>query len=214
MKNKSIVVISLLVLVGLFIGALSFYKSNESSKLEKFASSGEPFVRPHSPTFGDNKKNVTVVEFLDPECEACGYFHGPVKAMFKEYYQDIKLVVRYLDNHKNSRFAIKLLETGKLQGKYKEVLDVIFTTQGKWAQHNNEKPQLLWQFLSEIEGLDFEKFKNDFKNIDVDEALSLDRKDAKTLGVRGTPTFFVNGKKLERLSQQALFDLVESEIYK
>ena len=44
--------------------------------------------------------------------------------------------------------------------------------------------------------------------------LNLDRKDASTLGVRGTPSFFVNGKKLRELSHKALLDLVESEIYK
>jgi len=214
MKNKSIVVISIFAIVALFFGAWSFYNDNESSKLKKFSSNGEPFIRAHSPSFGDNKKGVVVVEFLDPECEACAYFYPMIKQVYKDNYEDIKLVYRYLDNHKNSKFAVKLLESARKQDKYKESLDVIFKTQNKWALHNAEKPQLLWQYLSGIEGIDMVRLKKDFQEINVDTMLSQDRADAAKLGVRGTPTIFVNGKKLNRLSGQSLNDLVDSEIYK
>ena len=214
MKNKSIVVISIFAVVALFFGAWSFYNDNESEKLKKFSSSGEPFIRAHSPSFGDNKKGIVVVEFLDPECEACAYFYPMIKQVYKDKYEDIKLVYRYLDNHKNSKFAVKLLESARKQDKYKESLDVIFKTQNKWALHNAEKPQLLWQYLSEIEGMDMVRLKKDFQEINVDAMLSQDRADATKLGVRGTPTIFVNGKKLNRLSGQSLNDLVDSEIYK
>lgn len=214
MKNKSIVVISIFAVVALFFGAWSFYNDNESEKLKKFSSSGEPFIRAHSPSFGDNKKGVVVVEFLDPECEACAYFYPMIKQVYKDNYEDIKLVYRYLDNHKNSKFAVKLLESARKQDKYKESLDVIFKTQNKWALHNAEKPQLLWQYLSEIEGMNMVRLKKDFQEINVDAMLSQDRADATKLGVRGTPTIFVNGKKLNRLSGQSLNDLVDSEIYK
>ena len=48
----------------------------------------------------------------------------------------------------------------------------------------------------------------------IEEIIDNDAKDARILSVKGTPTVFVNEKKLERLSQKDLFDLVESEIYK
>jgi len=214
MKNKGIVIGSIVALVALFIGATSFYKSNETTTLQNMSQNEAPFVRPHSMTLGENKKNITVVEFLDPECEACGYFHGAVKAMYKDYYEDIRLVVRYLDNHKNSKYVVKILEASRKQNKYSEVLDVVFSTQGIWAQHNNSRPELLWQHLPRVEGLDIQKLRADFDTIDVNKMLSQDREDARTLKVRGTPSFFVNGKKLEKLSAQGLMDLVEGEIYK
>lgn len=214
MKNKNIVIVSIVVLAAIFIGAASFYKSNETSALQNMSQSEAPFVRPHSMILGENKKNITVVEFLDPECEACGYFHGAVKAMYKDYYEDIRLVVRYLDNHKNSKYAVKILESARKQNKYSEVLDVVFSTQGIWAQHNNERPELLWQHLPRVDGLDMKKLREDFDTINVDDMLAKDREDARTLKVRGTPSFFVNGKKLEKLSGQGLMDLVEGEIYK
>lgn len=215
MKNKSIVLISLGAIVALFVAVLFMYKGTKQNELVKLSQDGgAPFVREHSVSFGDNKKSVTVVEFMDPQCEACGYFHPIIKSMYKENYEDIKLVYRYLDNHNNSKLAVKFLETARKQDKYNEVLDVIFKTQNKWAIHGNEKPQLLWQFISELEGLDFEKFKKDFENLNIDEMLEQDRADARTLSVRGTPTIFVNGKKLQTLSAKSLMDLVESEIYK
>lgn len=215
MKNKSIVLISLGVIISLFVAILFMYKGNKQEELTKLSQEGgAPFTREYSISFGDNKKSVTVVEFMDPECESCAYFNPIIKQMYKNHYEDIKLVYRYLDNHGNSKFAVKLLESARKQNKYNEVLDVIFNTQSKWAMHGNEKPELLWQFLSEIEGLDFERLKKDFEELNIDKMLEQDRADANTLGVRGTPTIFVNGKKLQTLSSQALMDLVESEIYK
>ena len=91
---------------------------------------------------------------------------------------------------------------------------MIFEKQPLWAQHNNEKPELLWTFLAQIEGLNIDKLKEDMKNPKIDEIIEIDTKDANALSVRGTPTIFVNEKRLQVLSQKDLFDLVESEIYK
>ena len=216
MKNKKIVVISLLVLVLGFIFAAYAFKSGESKKVENIvqSESGAPYTRAHSPKFGENKKGVVVVEFLDPECESCSAFHPIIKKMYKENYEDISLVIRYLPNHQNSRFVVKLLEAARLQDKYTEALDVIFTTQSKWAVHNNTKPELLWNFLSKIDGIDIEKIKVDIKKPIFDEMMDIDSNDSRTLGVRGTPTIFVNGKRLSVLSYSTLSELVESEIYK
>ena len=215
MQNKKLVGISLFVLVALFVGLAYFYKNNENTKEASLvSSSAASLIRDHAMSFGDNKKNISVVEFLDPECESCAIFHPIIRKVYKEHYSDIKLVVRYLANHKNSKFAIKILEASREQNKYEEVLSVIFEKQPIWAEHNNEKPELLWTFLEQIEGLNIDKLKEDMKNPKIDEIIDNDAKDARILSVKGTPTVFVKEKRLERLSQKDLFDLVESEIYK
>lgn len=93
-------------------------------------------------------------------------------------------------------------------------MDVVFDTQPIWAAHGSSKPKMIWKFLMRIEGLDIDKLQKDFDTIDISDMLSLDRSDASTLNVRGTPSFFVNGKKLDKLGYTNLLDLVESEIYK
>ncbi len=215
MQNKKVVLFSVVLLVIGFIAVAMFYQSGEDKKTQALASksSGAPFVRDHSPTFGKNENKVTIVEFLDPECSACRAFHPAIKKVFKEYSDETQLVVRYLDNHKNSKFSIRLLEAARLQGKYNEALDVVFKYQPQWGDYNNPKPQMLWDVLPEA-GLDMKKLRADFDSNYIDGMLSLDRADATKLRVRGTPTFYVNGQELKRLSYQALLDLVESEMYK
>ena len=214
MKNKKLVGISLVILVVLFMSLAYFYKSSQTEVSTVPENASSSLVRDYSMSFGENKKNIIVVEFLDPECESCALFHPIMRKVYKEHYSDIKLVVRYLANHKNSKFAVKILEASRQQNKYEEVLSVIFEKQPIWAQHNNEKPELLWTYLEQIEGLNIDKLKEDMKNPKIDEILDIDAKDASALNVRGTPTIFVNSKKLVRLSEKDLFDLVESEIYK
>ena len=215
MQNKRLVSLSLFLLVVLFISLAYFYKgAQKNSEFSALSTNSDSLVRDYSMSFGENKKNITIVEFLDPECESCAIFHPIMRKVYKEHHLDVKLVVRYLANHKNSKFAIKILEASREQNKYEEVLSMIFEKQSFWAQHNNEKPELLWTYLAQIDGLDVEKLKEDIKNPRIDEIIDIDTKDAKFLGVRGTPTIFVNEKQLETLSQKALFDLVEAEIYK
>ena len=217
MQNKKLVLSTLVAVIAFFAGFSFFYK-NDSKSTQNIAveNINELLVRDYSYKMGDNSKNISVVEFLDPECESCAIYSTVVKRLYKEYYGDIQIVVKYLDNHKNSRFTIQILEAARVQGKYEEVLDMMFEKHSLWASHyaSVDKPELLWQFLKEISDLDIEKLKEDMKNPKIDEIIKQDREDANALGVRGTPTIFVNGKQLQVLSQKALFDLVEKEIYK
>lgn len=217
MQNKKLVLSTLVAVIAFFVGFSFFYK-NDSKSTQNIAieNINELLVRDYSYKMGDNSKNISVVEFLDPECESCAIYSTVVKRLYKEYYGDIQIVVKYLDNHKNSRFTIQILEAARVQGKYEEVLDMMFEKHSLWASHYSsvDKPELLWQFLKEISDLDIDKLKEDMKNPKIDEIIKQDREDANALGVRGTPTIFVNGKQLQELSQKALFDLVEKEIYK
>ena len=217
MQNKKLVLSTLVAVIAFFVGFSFFYK-NDSKSTQNIAveNINELLVRDYSYKMGDNSKNISVVEFLDPECESCAIYSTVVKRLYKEYFGDIQIVVKYLDNHKNSRFTIQILEAARVQGKYEEVLDMMFEKHSLWASHyaSVDKPELLWQFLKDIPNLDIEKLKEDMKNPKIDEIIKQDREDANALGVRGTPTIFVNGKQLQELSQKALFDLVEKEIYK
>jgi len=215
MKNKKIVLgIVVLLVIGFFLAIKSYQSGVDTKNQELATTSGSSlFVKEHSPSFGENKSSVIITEFIDPECESCAAFYPAIKEVFGDYNVETKLVIRYLAFHNNSKFAVKLLESARLQNKFKETLEVMFKTQNQWAQHHNPQPELLWILLPEA-GLDMAKLKEDFEKINVDKILELDSEDATTLGVRGTPTFFVNGKKLHELSYKALRDLVESEIYK
>lgn len=215
MQNKKLVFGSLVGLIIVFLAIIVSYKNTQTKNEEKLVlSKSDLLVREHSIKFGENKKNISVVEFVDPECESCAVFYPILRKLYKEYHEDIFLVVKYIPNHKNSKFAIKILEASRKQNKYEEVLTIMFEKQPIWAAHNNEKPELLWEFLSVIPELDINKLKIDMESSEIEKIINIDTQDAKELGVNGTPTIFVNGKKLNNLSQKDLFDLVEAEIYK
>lgn len=216
MKNKNLVILSLIVLIALFVGASYMYKSSEVKKVTSLAKdfTKAPYIRDFSPSFGDNKKGVYVVEFIDPQCYACAVFSKSVQKLYKENYNDMKLVVRYLSNHSYSNLTIKILEAARIQDKFLEVLHIIYKTQDKWAKTGEEKPELIYTFIKEIQDLDVEKLKNDMKYIDIEKTLAQNTKDANTLGVSGTPTIFINGEELKKLSPSALEDLYFSKAYK
>lgn len=210
MQNKNIVIVSLFVVVALFGCLIYFYKSTQKEPVALPVDMAPSLVRDYSVSFGENKKNIIVVEFLDPECESCALFHPMVKKVFKEYHSDIKLVIKYLPNHRNSKFVAKILEASREQHKYNEVLNVVFEKQSSWSL----KPELIWTYIAQIEGLDVDKLKEDMNNPKIEEIIDTDTKDARSMNIRGTPVVFVNDKRLEVLSQKDLFDLVENEIFK
>ncbi|PHO10105.1 disulfide bond formation protein DsbA [Malaciobacter canalis] len=213
MKNKKLVFFTLVIVVAAFVAAITVYKIITKNSLAAYKDTNNaPFVRENSYSFGENKANVVIVEYMDPQCPPCKIFNSVVNDILKQYYKDVKFVVRYLANHDNSAYVIKILEASRAQNKYKQTLDIVFKYQEEWADPLNPRPELIWQYLPKA-GLDMEKLKKDFLSIDISQMLEQDYEDATTLGVQGTPTFFVNGKELETLSYQAFFDLVEKEIF-
>lgn len=218
MKNRGIVLFALVGAIAVFVAAIFAYKAVEAEKLQKSLSdidvNAAPYVRDHSIRFGKNQKNVTIVEFLDPECGSCAAFYPAVKKVLQDYNDEIQLVIRYMPNHQYAPMVVRILEASRKQDKYEQTLHTVFASQHIWGEHGNPKPHLLWNFIVQIDGLDIEKLREDMKDPKYDELMKIDMQDAKKLKLTGTPTFFVNGKMLESLSYKALNDLVESEIYK
>ncbi|HJE03481.1 hypothetical protein AAX29_01297 [Aliarcobacter thereius] len=216
MQNKLKVIISILLVIGLFIGLSFFYKNSKTEESYSISKEDKELIlkRDYSYKIGDNSKNITVVQFIDPECESCAIFHEFVKKLYKDYYNEIEIITKYIPNHKNSAFAIKLLEASRNQGLYEESLDIIFSTQDLWAKHNFEKPELLYGFLSQIPNIDMKKLKIDMEDENILNIIKQDKNDALSLGVLGTPTLFINGELLKRLSSEELFDIVFKNIIK
>ena len=204
--------VSCLVLVGAFIFGSSYYKKQQVEKFGFMAQeNASTFIRDHSQTLGSDDAKVYLVEFSDPACETCSAFHPFVKKLMAVNPGKIKLVVRYAPFHDGADYFVKILEAARKQGKYWETLDVMYKTQNFWASHHNPQPQLIWKFLPKT-GLDITKLKVDMNDPEITRIIQQDLADAKTLNVRKTPGFFVNGKPLTSFGYEQLQELVESEI--
>jgi len=118
--------IAILVIVGAVIGASYYRKSvqsvpttggNTNSGSKPSQAFLETLVRADSPVLGSPEAPVTLVEFLDPECESCAAFAPAVKKIMSDYDGKIRLVVRYMPLHPNSLRAAALTEAAGEQGK-------------------------------------------------------------------------------------------------
>ncbi len=212
MRKQNIVLISIGVLILLFVLGVYIYKSQQAKKYGFMArENASTFVREHSQTLGSDDAKVYLVEFSDPACETCSAFHPFVKKLMADNPGKIKLVVRYAPFHDGADYFVKILEAARKQGKYWETLEVMYKTQSYWASHQNPQPQLIWKFLPHA-GLDLEKIRNNMNDPEIVTLIKQDLADAKTLNVRKTPGFFVNGKPLLVFGYKQLQELVESEI--
>ncbi|WP_326561733.1 DsbA family protein [Micromonospora sp. NBC_01796] len=165
-------------------------------------------VRPDShrlSTATDGK--VTVVEFLDFECEACGATYPTVEKIRAAYADRITFVVRYFPvaSHPNAELAARAVEAAARQGKFEAMYGLMFQRQTQWG-HQDGKPQTdtFAGYAREL-GLDLDRFALDLQDPEVAERVAADQRDGATLGVRGTPTFFINGTPIDGLPDHATF---------
>lgn len=138
---------------------------------------------------------VTVVEFLDFECEACGAFYPVVEELREKYDGEITYVIRYfpLPGHLNSRNAAHAAEAAAQQGRLEEMYRMLFETQSQWGEAQESRASVFRGFAEEI-GLDMAAYDAAVADSVTAERVDLDYNDGQALGVSGTPTFFVDGE--------------------
>lgn len=168
-------------------------------------------IRSDSPTLGSADAPVTIVEFLDPECESCRAAFPFVKQLLEDYDERIRLVVRYFPLHNNSVLAAVATEAAGAQGMYWEMQELLFTRQPEWGEQRTPQTDLFIGYATEL-GLDVEQFAADLQNPDYLAKIERDRADGEALGVTGTPTFFINGRQVEELSADAIIAMIEAEL--
>lgn len=168
-------------------------------------------VREHSPVIGPREAPVTVVEFLDPACEACRAFAPVVKQIRFMHPESVRVVVRYAAFHQGSDEAIRLLDAARRQGKFEAALAALFDGQPDWAAHHAPNVERAWE-LAAAAGLDVERARGDARSAAAEQVLRQEGEDVVALKVDRTPTFFVNGRPLATFGDQELLALVNEEV--
>ncbi len=169
-------------------------------------------VRPHSPIIGAEDAPVTIVEFFDPACEACKAFHPRVKQILAAFPRETRLVIRYTPFHREASVeAVRILEAARAQRKFEPVLDALLDGQRAWTGQRTNASLRAWAIAQSV-GLDVEQARQYIAAGSVDALLAQDVVDLKAIGVRATPTFFVNGKPLSSTDPDQLFELVKREV--
>lgn len=146
----------------------------------------------HSPVQGKKNASVTITEFVDFQCPFCARFHPPILEVLKAYPDKVNYMLKNypLPFHPNARPAAKAAFAAGEQGKYYEMADAIL-------EDNSNLSEDKYKELAKKLGLNVEKFLKDYKDKDgqweqyIKEDLDL----GEEVAVRGTPTFYINGRK-------------------
>ena len=209
MNRRFGVILTGLLAIGAFAGGATVYSSSfaEESATKAATVRADVFVRPHSPIIGPKTAPVTIVEFFDPSCEACRAFSPGVKQVLAAYPKDVRLVLRYLPLHQGSAEAIGILEAARAQGVLEPVMTALLDAQPAWHDGNMEGA---WA-AAEAAGLNIAEAKA-MPMADANTLMEADMADANTLRIKGTPSFFVNGKPLAQFSPEGLDAQVRAEV--
>lgn len=157
---------------------------------------------------------VTVVEFLDFECEACGAAYPYVEDLREQYAGQITYVVRYfpLPGHYNSTNAAVAAEAAARQDKFEEMYHALFQSQADWGEAGESRADLFRSFAEDI-GLDMSQYDRDVADPETTARVQSDFVEGQALGVGSTPTFFVNDRQLVELqSWSDVTDAIDAEL--
>jgi protein-disulfide isomerase len=146
---------------------------------------------------GNPDAPVTLEEFGDFQCPPCGKFSEFVEELLKEYNPRLRLVFRNfpLSGHEHAREAALAAEAAGLQGKFWEMHDTLYREQDTWSKAPNVR-ELFESYAGTI-GLDVDQFKKDVDGDKARERVDSDRALADFLGVKATPTLFINNRPVE-----------------
>jgi protein-disulfide isomerase len=155
-------------------------------------------VSPADHILGPADAPITLVEYSDYQCPACGAFYPIVKRLLAE--PDLQGKVRFVYRnfpltrlHPHAQLAAQAVEAAGFQGKFWEYHDALFEHQGTWSGMSDAGARGQFSAYAAELGLDAARFASDIDSPAVARRIQTDVDGALASGVNGTPTFYING---------------------
>lgn len=178
-------------------------------------------------TEGSDKTGVVLIEYGDFECQHCFRAEAVVRPLREKYKDQITFQFRHFplnQIHKNAFAAHRIAEAAGKQGKFWEMHDLLYERAYQpgseaspipieWVASTT--PMMFFEQYAKQLGLDVEKLKTDAASQDVNTLINADIKEGQKLGISGTPTFVLDGVKIETPeSLEAFSKLIDEAIKK
>jgi protein-disulfide isomerase len=196
-KNK--LFIGIFALVGIFVFLIAAYYATNQPKQVKTIDALKKVAPKDHVTWSPKKKHI-LVEYGDLQCPACKAFHDSLKEIEKDknVKDNITLVYRHfplVNVHQFSMQAALTAEAAGNQGKFFEMVDKLYDTQEDWSKEKD--PTETFRKFAEDLKLDMVTYEADIKSDKTRAVILNDEKSGTTYEVNSTPTFFLNGEKLD-----------------
>ena len=139
---------------------------------------------------------MTLEEFGDYECPPCGSLAAPLNQLEHDYRPRLRMIFRNypLVNHPHARDAACAAEAAGLQGKFWEMHDLLYKEQSAWSRATDARA--LFSAYAGTLGLDLARFEKDRDSDEVKGLIAADEKRASALGVKTTPSIFINNQPI------------------
>lgn len=209
MKNATIIVLTLLLLISLFAGGFDFNKNAKTGNVIIEKPNTLPGINMNSlmdddAIEGNINAEVTIIEFSDYECPYCEKFYSQTLGQIRTNYVEtgkVKIIFRDfpLSFHKNAQKAAEAAECAGEQGKYYEMHDMLF---GYGVVGGVESFK---QYAKEI-GLNEENFNTCLDSGKMKSEVQKDMSDGQKAGIAGTPAFFINGELITGAQPFSVFE--------
>lgn len=147
-------------------------------------------------TKGNPQAPVKITEFIDFQCPACAQGAKMLNARIKQYPEQIQVEMKYfpLQVHAHAFLSSRFAECAARQQKFWEYHDKLIYEQSDWSKVVNSYP--LFQRMAGEVGLDMDQLDKCLSDPKVDKVINEHKEEGRKLGVRSTPTYFVNGEQL------------------
>lgn len=165
---------------------------------------------------GNPEALITLIEYSDFQCPACAAYYRYIQMLNEEFGDKIQIIFRHypLDSiHPQANLAAHATEAAGQQNKFWEMHDLLFANQSTWSNQDNAKDTFI-DYANQL-GLDLTRFEEDLKNKDIQKAVQEDKISGNQAFVEGTPTFYLNGEKINNPRSYDKFrQLINDELAK
>lgn len=157
------------------------------------------------PSLGKADAPVTIIAFTDYQCPSCAAMHPELERLVKEYGDKVRLVTRDfpLSQHTEAFKAAEAAEAARDQGKYWEYIDILLHNQSALTVDK------LKGYASDL-ALDRTKFDSALDSGKFAESVQRDIEEGMRLGINGTPTIFINGRRVSAKGYDELKAVVDA----
>ena len=199
MKNKTILwLIVAVVIIGSVFGIIKLAsKSQVSDSSSNTLALTISAINDNENVKGNKVAKVALIEYSDFQCPACASYYPILKKIAEDVGEQVRFAYRHfpLPQHKNAKLAATVAEASGKQGKFWEMHDLIFQNQSDWSEEKNAA--VIFAKYAQDLNLDLTRFQADIASDEIKAKIENDYKSGIKVGINSTPTFFLNGKKLD-----------------